>query len=97
MHFSIWQSSFLEIFNDIPLHVSQSSNVIFYRNYQGKKFIVSALVMHPYFDGVVLPKNEDGIAIIEPKDSIDYRLIDTASRKMNFSYVFQEPKDGQWG
>lgn len=49
----------------------------------------------PFIDYTRFESSPGGI--VEPRDSMDVRILKEAAREFNFSFVMREPEDGQWG
>ncbi|XP_071515665.1 LOW QUALITY PROTEIN: ionotropic receptor 21a-like [Panulirus ornatus] len=65
------------------------------RDFHGHVFQTVTMDFPPFVD-YTRTEDEPGKVTL-PKDSMDIRILQTAARALNFSFVLREPADGQWG
>ncbi|XP_063600694.1 probable glutamate receptor [Penaeus indicus] len=64
-------------------------------NCMGHEFHIVALKYAPYMD--YSRDSEHPGSLLQPLDSLDYRILRTLAQVLNFTYSIREPLDGQWG
>lgn len=70
-------------------------DLTFCSDFHGHVFSIVTMDFPPFIDYSRLESGPGGI--VEPKDSMDVRILKEAARVFNFSFVMKEPEDGQWG
>ncbi|XP_042858200.1 uncharacterized protein LOC122244381, partial [Penaeus japonicus] len=66
-----------------------------FNDFHGHVFSVVTMDFPPFIDYTRFESSPGGI--VEPRDSMDVRILKEAAREFNFSFVMREPEDGQWG
>ncbi|XP_076049357.1 uncharacterized protein LOC143030037 [Oratosquilla oratoria] len=66
-----------------------------FRNFNGHTFRIVTMPWFPYIELEGNPVNSS--EPLRPLDSLDYRMVDSISRTLNFTFEYRMPSDGEWG